>query len=204
VKSLFFHIFLGCALAAEAQTFPDVLASFPLGTTKEAVLQKEPTAVAVPCHLAPIDPTLARECLVWMKASPQTRLMAQGYLVEGKLAALMLGRVSMPGVAVATNDDTLFLSDRKSISTFTALRTDGELNPVEVTVKKVALEQPDQVALLVSSGRGSELWIVDGKIFRPQSFFMEPTAGNRQKLIKSKKAIEAQKRDFEELKKSTR
>jgi hypothetical protein len=53
------------------------------------------------------------------------------------------------------------------------------------------------VALIAASPRGDELWIVDERVFNAKSFFMEPTGENRDKILKSKAAIEEQRKSFD-------
>jgi hypothetical protein len=195
ILSLFLLYFWMSALRGE--TFEQITSAFPLGTDKETILKKEPTATVGPCLIPPLDSSAIRESIVVMKPTEHGRLVVQFYLVSGRLGAMMLASASMPGTPANKQKQTNFLAPKTRISSFSALRVDGELNPLEIEVQMLKLDQSNQVALIAASPRGDELWIVDERVFNAKSFFMEPTRENRDRILKSKAAIEEQRKSFE-------
>jgi len=200
MKSLFLLLLVTCAAVLRAETLQDIITTFPVGTSKDAILKNEPSAKVVPCMITPIDATARRECIVLMKSTEKNRMIAQFYLVNDTLAAMLLSTVAMPGATGNSKDETAFISARRKVSSFPALRVDSDLKPVEIQVERFALDQSNLVALLASTSRGKELWIIDETAFDPKTFFMEPTADNRSKILKNKEAIDAQRKSYEETK----
>jgi hypothetical protein len=191
---------LAFAGTLSAETLQEIAATIPIGTPKDAILKKEPSAKVVPCLVAPKDPTARRECIVLMRSTEKKRIIAQFYLVNDALAAMFLSAVSMPGTTENADDETAYISSRPKISTFPALRADSNLNPIVIQVEKRALDPSNQVALIAAGPSGKELWVVDETVFDPKTFFMEPTEANRNKLLKSKEAIDAQRKSYDETK----
>jgi hypothetical protein len=179
---------------AAAETFEDITQSFPLGTRKEEIVARVPSAAAVPCALKPIDVTRPTECMVQIRRDAQSALVVQLYLVDDRVAAIFCGRKALPGTSYDSVAETAYLKNARKLGTFRALRTDKELQPVEIEVDQYSLTESRHVALIVASSDASEAWIVDTGIFDPKSFFMEPTAANREKVTKTKEAIEANER----------
>jgi len=200
MKSFVLFLLLAYAAALRAETLQEITTALPIGTRKDEILKKEPSATVVPCLVTPIDATALRECIVLMKATEKKRIIAQFYLVNDALAAMFLSTVAMPGATENAEDETAFISANRKLSAFRALRVDGKLNPVEIQVEKLALDQSNHVALLATTSRGKELWIIDESVFDPKAFFMEPNAENRSKILKSKEAIDAQRKSYEETK----
>ena len=200
MKSFLLPMLLAFAGTLSAETLQEIAAAIPIGTPKDAILKKEPSATVVPCLVAPKDPTARRECIVLMRSTENKRIIAQFYLVNDALAAMFLSAVSMPGTTENADDETAYISSRPKISTFPALRADTNLNPIEIQVEKRALDPSNQVALIAAGPSGKELWVVDETVFDPKTFFMEPTEDNRNKLLKSKEAIDAQRKTYDETK----
>jgi hypothetical protein len=200
MKSFVLLILLAFAGALCAETLQEIATGLPIGTTKEAILKKEPSARVVPCMVTPKDATARRECIVLIKPTEKKRIIAQFYLVNDALAAMFLSVVAMPGATENAIDETAYISSHPKISTFPALRADSNLNPIEIQVEKLALDPSNQVALIASTPRGKELLIVDETVFDSKVFFMEPTEDNRNKLLKSKEAIDAQRKSYNETK----
>jgi len=200
MKFLFLYLLAISASFAQGSTFKDITDAFPLGTAKQGIQQKEPDAKLVPCMASPIDTSARKECLFLLKRSE--RLGVVYYFVNDKLAAMVLSRLAVPGKAETDQKELEFIRSRKKLSSFSALRIDQVVNPKEVNVDRFALDAPSQVALLVSSDRGSELWVVDEHIFNPKSFFLLPTPENKNKVIQTKEAIDEQRKSFEATKKT--
>ena len=192
---LFAAIVLSIA-SARAQTFERLTRSFPLGTEKREVLAKEPAVIGASCAVKPIDSTRSTECLVLMRRNAEGVFVAQFYLVDGRVAAIALSRKLLPGTPFDSGAETAYLKKNKKVATFNVLRIDKELNPVDVDVEEYEHQEPHEVALVVGPSDGREAWIVDASIFDPKSFFTEPTPANREKLKKSKEAIEASKKQY--------
>ncbi len=198
MRSSVLFILLAFAGALHAETLQEIAIGLPIGTTKEEILKKEPSAKVVPCMVTPKDATTQRECIVLMKSTEKKRIIAQFYLVNDALAAMFLSGVAIPTPAENDIDETAYFSSHPKISTFSALRADSNLNPIEIQVERLALDSPNQVALMTSTERGKELWIVDESVFDSKAFFMEPSTDNKNKLLKSKEAIDAQRKSYEE------
>jgi len=191
MKYLFVFVLAIWGSCVHAQTFEEMTDAFPLGTNKESILAKEPSASSAPCVFSPINPSARRESLVLMKSAGQSRLVVQFFLINNTLSAMMLAQRVMPGAPIGS--EVGYVSAKEMLGSFAALRIDNELNPVEVKVEKHFFDKPNHVALIVTGSQGSELWIVDEKVFAPKAFFMEPSKTNQSKLLDSKKAIDAQR-----------
>jgi hypothetical protein len=200
MKSFVLLILLAFPVALCAETLQEIATGLPIGSTKEAILKMEPSAKVVPCMITPKDATARRECIVLMKPTEKKRIICQFYLVNDALAAMFLSAVAMPGTTESSIDETAYISAHRKLSTFPALRADSNLNPIEIQVDRLALDQPNLVALIASTPRGKELFIVDESVFDSKAFFMEPTADNRNKLLQSKEAIDRQRKSYEETK----
>jgi hypothetical protein len=200
-----FFLLLIQAATLHAQTFQEIVGKFPIGTSKEDILKKEPTAIVGPAMVHPLHTFTKNESIVMIDRANSSALVVQFQVVDGKLAAATLLRPVLPGVAANKDMDLEFVRGKKILATFTALRMDRELNPLEVTVEKRAFGEPDIVALVVKGGTETELRIIDEKVFDPKAFFMEATEANRLKVSKSKldvqRQMEAQKKLKEELEK---
>lgn len=194
MKPILFAVLVFSIACARAQTFESFTRSFPLGTKKRDVVVKEPTAKVIPCLFKPIDSARLTECMVLIRRNSEGAFAAQLYLVDGRLAAISLARKPLPGRPFDPQAETAYMKTNQKIETFSVLRIDKDLNPIDVEVDKYAFREPREVALVVASSDGSEAWIVDTGIFDAKSFFMEPSAANREKLTKTKEAIEANKR----------
>ncbi len=185
-------VFLSLAiLSAQAETFEDITRSFKLGDNKKKVLDKEPTGFAMPFNAKPIDPSRSTEVIAVVRRTPETGLSIQFFFVDDKLAAIFLGKLFRPGVAFNPTVDTGYLTNAAKLNSFTALRIDRELNPIDAGVTQYSYGQTNHAALVVSSPMGSEAWIVDTTVFDPKSFFIEATAAEREKALLNKKRIEA-------------
>jgi hypothetical protein len=200
MKTFVLPMLLAFAGTLSAETLQEIVAAIPIGTPKDVIMKKEPSAKVVPCLVAPKDVTARRECIVLMRSTEKKRIIAQFYLVDDALAAMLLSAVAMPGTTENADDETEYISSHPKISTFPALRADTNLNPIEIQVEKLALDPANQVALIASGPRGKELWVIDETVFDPKTFFMEPTEDNRNKLLKSKEAIDAQRKTYDETK----
>jgi len=196
MKLILFAVIILTIASARAETFESFTRSYPLGTEKKDVVAKEPTATVIPCAVKPIDAKRLTECLVLMRRSSEGAFVTQFYLVDGRIAAILLARKPFPGAPFDSSTDTAFLKRNRKVATFSALRVGKELNPIDVDVEQFAFHEPREVALVVAKSEGSEAWIVDTGIFDPKSFFMEPTPANREKLTKTKEAIEANKKQY--------
>jgi len=189
MKYILLYLFTLSAPLARGETFQHFSTSFPLGISKKDILAKAPSGLAAPCEVIPIDQTARCESIILLNRPD--RFAGRFYVVNDKLAAMMLARLPAPGATKDTNE-TQYISSRKQLTSFLALRGDKSLNSKEVKVNEFEFNKPNQVALVVSSDSGLELWIVDKSIFNPRSFFLEPTAENKDKMLKSKKMIDAQ------------
>jgi hypothetical protein len=198
MKSLLLLLFCSYAVALPAETFQDITTRFPIGSTKDAILEKEPSATVVPCRVSPIDPTARSECIVLTKATEKKRIIAQFFLVNDAVAAMFLSSVTISGEPENKEQETAYIASHRKLSTFSALRADANLKPFEIEVERLSLDRGKQVALLASTEQGIELWIVDESIFDSQRFFMEPTEDNREKILKGAEVIDAQRRKYEE------
>src|SRR3954462_379938 len=106
---------IGCL---RAETFEHVTHSFPLGTEKEDLLAKEPSATVIPCLVRPIDSARLTECRVVMRRDSEGALMTQFYLVDGRIAAISLARKSFPGTPFDSRADTEYLRNNQKLATF--------------------------------------------------------------------------------------
>jgi hypothetical protein len=178
-------------LSAAGRTFEQVTAALPLGTSKEDLLKAEPTGRVVPAMATPRDVAALKESVIVMEVAQGNRLICQFYLINNRVAAMMMTRAFMPGTSSAGNRRELdYVSSKEKLSEFTALRAGSKLEPLDVKVERYGLGKPDQSALVVSSPVGPELWMIDETAFDAKSFFMAPTAENREKLLKSKQMID--------------
>ncbi len=199
MKYFLFTLLLVQSVSAADKTFEQLTTAFPLGTSKQDILKAEPTGRVVPSMATPLDSSARKESVILMESAKGNRLVCQFYLINDRIAAMMIARAFMPGASIAWNRKELdYISSKKKLSEFTALRAGHELKPLDVKVERYSLGKPNQVALLVSSPVGSELWIIDETAFNPQSFFMAPTAENRDKLLKSKEMIDQKMKETEQ------
>lgn len=191
MKYLIFTLLCLQSTFAGGKTFEQITDTFPLGTAKQDILKAEPTARVVPSMASPLDSSSTKENVILMDMGKDRRLICQFYLVNEKLAAIMIGRTFLPGPdGIEDTKEIGYISSRKKLSEFSALRAGRELEALEVKVQRYSFGKPGQVALSVDSYMGLELWIVDENIFKSESFFMEPTEENRNKLLKSKAMID--------------
>lgn len=189
MKHLLFTLLFAYSAAADDRTFEQLTAAFPLGTTKQDILKAEPTAKVTPSMATPLDLSARRENVTLVDVDKDSPLACQFYLINDRLAAIMLAR-AFRAAAPEENKELNFISSQKKLSEFIALRAAKDLDPIEVKVAQYSTREPNQVALTLSTPIGPELWIVDERIFDPKSFFMMSTKENRDKLLKSKGSID--------------
>ena len=192
-------------LAAGERTFQGLATSLPLGTTKQDLLKAEPTGQVVPSGAKPLAASARKEDVIVMDGPKGRELICRFYLVEDRIAAMMIARVVLPGTKASWDRKELdFVLSKRKLSDFTALRGGQGGETLDVTVERYPFEKPDQVALFVASPIGPELWIIDESVLDSNTFFMPATEENRNKFRRNVESIKKQLKEIEARKAKTK
>ena len=170
-----------------AKTFEEVLSIFQIGMEKAQALEKEETATLIPA--GSFGNPHNRDSIVIRYAEGESLTICQFHLIDDKIAAMMIGRVPVTENPSDLIDEFHFLPEGKN-HPFEVLRTDSEMNPIEVTVNKRKFDEPSIYFFTAVTETSSELWIIDEDRTESKSFFLKPTDAMKQKLKDQKKVIQ--------------